>query len=612
MKINSLDQARTFCFYLVTASSIQRFFFVWNERNHFLHMRLLNTVCGWDFVSDWRDNDYNFPTGRVIRVTESLIQELKQLRADFLQDKVYQEHKQSISRLYTTISSLEENDLFFVYRIVYTLPSQKLLFKVYTELFYTRRGRTKEEADNWYNDNAASFFGEYTLNFYEKYKQGELLREKRTCRFCGHKVPFTKFKDDAHVVPESIGGSKDLICYEECDNCNKEFGEGIEQNLVNWFDYRRSLYRVRRKRGGIPKAYGQNYVIEDNHISIFGVNPHEEKFKALGACTVTLQGIYRALCKIAVDLIESEHLSRLQTTIKWIRFGNPRSRCYPKIAQMDSLPYHKAPSVYIFTRTDGLDRDDAPLHFCILRLFDLAFLYVLPHVDGRMLFDDDYTQRIPVEALKVLGFDKDWIWESYDTIEERFPHVWLESSEQGMETSNSHLGPPIEKLRKEKKPEDWIDFPDPQISREDISSSAIKNVISYKSVGQDCLKYISGSILDTKIIIDHNGRVGPFVTMHVEYCDVRTNEKVLVYDASVSFVEGVTRGQIQNEGEVITVHYKLLFSLIDYALDEMCMQLLMQYPDIQFNRHSLAAHDAFDLSDTIRLFYMDGGSLKEL
>ena len=49
-KINTLDQDRTFCFFLITRTSIGAYFFEWDEPNHKLQMQMLNTICGWSFV----------------------------------------------------------------------------------------------------------------------------------------------------------------------------------------------------------------------------------------------------------------------------------------------------------------------------------------------------------------------------------------------------------------------------------------------------------------------------------------------------------------------------------------------------------------------------------
>lgn len=45
-KINTLDQDRTFCFFLITRTSIGAYFFEWDEPNHKLQMQMLNTICG--------------------------------------------------------------------------------------------------------------------------------------------------------------------------------------------------------------------------------------------------------------------------------------------------------------------------------------------------------------------------------------------------------------------------------------------------------------------------------------------------------------------------------------------------------------------------------------
>lgn len=84
------------------------------------------------------------------------------------------------------------------------------------------------------------------MRYYGHAKVGELERSKRVCRFCGESIPAVKFDKIAHAVPESIGGHKNLICYEECDKCNEAFGEGIERNLCEWFDFRRSTHQVKK------------------------------------------------------------------------------------------------------------------------------------------------------------------------------------------------------------------------------------------------------------------------------------------------------------------------------------------------------------------------------
>ncbi|WP_407658637.1 HNH endonuclease [Leptospira limi] len=54
--------------------------------------------------------------------------------------------------------------------------------------------------------------------------------EKYVCRFCGSTHKEATFTKDAHAISESIG-NKSLLSYSECDECNKIFGNGIEDHL---------------------------------------------------------------------------------------------------------------------------------------------------------------------------------------------------------------------------------------------------------------------------------------------------------------------------------------------------------------------------------------------
>lgn len=529
--INTLNQEQTFCFFLVTRISIEPYFFNWGEPNHELHMKMLNTICGWPFLRGWEDQEYDFPRGKAVKVDEKIKKEAKLLQDSILASNI-NSHKNLICSLYKTLSSLEDGELFFIYRVVNTYPSQRLLYKIVNELSFIGNGKSKEDADIWFGKYAATFYDEYDVRFYYHEKIGELERNKRVCRFCGRSIPEVKFEKVAHVVPESIGGNKNLICYEECDECNANFGKGVERNLCEWFDFRRSTHQVKKKSGGVPKAYGRNYVVENNRTSIFLEKGAGKNIKLIGSGTITLQGIYRALCKIVIDLIDKEYLEQLKTTIEWIRFGKPKSSHYPQIAQMCGLPEVKEPMIYIFTRKDGLDTDNAPLHICILRIFDMAFLYIIPHVNGRMVFQEDYTKCIPTEALKVLGFTEEWIWESYDTTEKRNPHVVLDISHSKIIASNSKEKAPVEKLRIEQKPKDSIDFIEPTIKASDIFGHNIESIYFTKT---DDKQSVSGNV-SVQIIIDLSQKTPLFIRLNVVYKDMKYNTQFadIMYSAQIS------------------------------------------------------------------------------
>ncbi|CUU82526.1 HNH endonuclease [Campylobacter hyointestinalis] len=52
----------------------------------------------------------------------------------------------------------------------------------------------------------------------------------KKCRFCGKSCPEVTFKNISHAIPECLG-NKQIICKNECDECNKFFSEKLENHL---------------------------------------------------------------------------------------------------------------------------------------------------------------------------------------------------------------------------------------------------------------------------------------------------------------------------------------------------------------------------------------------
>lgn len=603
--INTLDQDRNFCFFLITRMSIGSYFFEWDEPNHKLQMQMLNTICGWSFVRGWNDCEYSYPTGKAVRMDMHIKNDAKSLRDEICTgDKDC--HKSLISSFYKTLLSVEDDELFFIYRVVYTFPSQRLLYKILNELSYIKKGKSKEEADVWFDKYAATFFNEYDVRYYGHAKVGELERAKRVCRFCGESMPTVKFDKIAHAVPESIGGHKNLICYEECDRCNETFGAGIERNLCEWFDFRRSTHQVKKKSGGVPKAYGRNYVIENKKVSLFLDKDVTEKIKLVGSGTVTLQGIYRALCKIAIDLIDNEYLDQLKTTIKWVRFGRPKSSHYPQIAQMHGLHEVKEPMVYICSRKDRQDTDTVPLHLCIFRIFDLAFLYVLPHVNDRMVFHENYTRCIPTEALKVLGFTGNWEWSSYDTTEERNPHVWLDLSNSKREASDKKEKAPIEKLRVERKPTNSIEFIDPKITTSDVLKRDLESICFTHT---DKLQNVYGNV-STMAIVDLSQKIPLFVRLSITYEDISQDEKLATVVYSVQISPNVLHQQMNlYKDDSLSLNQDLFVCILEIMLNNLYIEILAKHANFPYTREMLYANNVRELLNDMQLIFMKDGQI---
>ena len=74
----------------------------------------------------------------------------------------------------------------------------------------------------------------------ERIRFGVQERTKRICRYCGKRMPETTFKKDAHTISNSLGNIF-FFTNDECDECNTNFGSGIEQEFIKYVSVYRTL-----------------------------------------------------------------------------------------------------------------------------------------------------------------------------------------------------------------------------------------------------------------------------------------------------------------------------------------------------------------------------------
>lgn len=266
----------------------------------------------------------------------------------------------------------------------------------------------------------------------DRKKIGEKNKEKRICRFCNNGINTTKkvtFRNKAHIIPEALG-NKGLITYEECDECNNRFGKTIEKDLIAYFDIFRVFYGVKGKNG-IPTLKFDNYtqikhytkydhnkllenaspevakLINNNLIVIVSKNINfSETTKNLSVPlesrnNITLGNIYKAFCKMIINLVERDELKYLQNTISWINSEKEEIYAIPKIA---SAVIH---SMYV---------DNPQIAFYIRKDNDSK----LPHIVGEFSFKCfKYVFIVPFSDKDKLTFVKD---EEYEYFRKNFYH----------------------------------------------------------------------------------------------------------------------------------------------------------------------------------------------
>ncbi len=235
-------------------------------------------------------------------------------------------------------------------------------------------------------------------------KVGEVDKSKRICRFCGADGPF---KYVAHAIPEALGNTL-LICNEECDVCNQRLKE-IEDNFIHLMDFRRAMYKIKSKKSSDCRTiYGNNYTIapdsygepilyikSSQNLTRTTLDGYREmKFDHYEP--VVDQDIYRALVKMAIDLMPSSRLVHFQKTIEWLTKRNDDiiPDALPSVGY-GTLPdgnMYEQPVLFLFFRPEKVI--DIPYCTAILFITDIAYKFVIPYVDadnGLFKYDEELT-----------------------------------------------------------------------------------------------------------------------------------------------------------------------------------------------------------------------------
>lgn len=267
----------------------------------------------------------------------------------------------------------------------------------------------------------------------EKIRIGK--RKKQTCRFCHKDYKQVKFKEDAHAIPESLGNDL-LFCNEECDECNSNLAGLVENNLVSFLDFNRAMSYVETKDGIIPEIEGDNFFIRRNENGLPQIHIIGDKVdrayindgivRLEHRAKITDNGIYKALCKIVIDLIPSRYLCHFNNTVEWIN-GIVYGYKYPSVYWKYSNNNKEQPYLWLFL--NDKNKNFTPFCTCLLSVCNMVFLYIVPYVDideGKFKTNISLSQHWPL-FLKTFGGD----WNAMDLSKDNpsTPHYDLDISE---------------------------------------------------------------------------------------------------------------------------------------------------------------------------------------
>lgn len=150
------------------------------------------------------------------------------------------------------------------------------------------------------------------------------------CRFCGRDSASTRFRHDAHAIPQLLG-NRTLFTREECDQCNLFFGSTIENDLGNWTKPTRTFSRIKGKKGvptlkNVKEGWRIKYDGRTLRMTQYEPNP---KFKVdIDKRQVTLQlkrdpftpvAVLKALVRVGLTLLPKDELANFGEALEWVR-----------------------------------------------------------------------------------------------------------------------------------------------------------------------------------------------------------------------------------------------------------------------------------------------------
>lgn len=392
------------------------------------------------------------------------------------------------------------------------------------------------------------------------------------CRFCGKKYPDARFKKkNAHAIPDALG-NKLVFCNDECQKCNADLST-IDKELAEYLKFRRAENKIVNKKNKIIKVWGHNFFYDGaigelkiSRLAILKETENKYYVKLEGAEPITHLGIYKALAKIAIDLMPRNLVDDFRNTIDWIRgFFIPKT--LPNVFYAYRKSHICQPLAEVFIRRDFALSPGLPKCIVALSIIDLTFLFIVPLGNNEPIYDSNYLMPYIANIFQQLQPSETNLKIEHIDMADRigkFAHVktWIDKNEckivDQREFNNTQ----------EKNPNS-VDFPDFEPSLVNIVNTQVN--ISYQEPDA-CLT--NELRIEDSIVRIINDRIRPDIkrsTFHciwdIEIQSLHNRNSVLKAQCRVTAIH-------RNISKVCSVSANETSSLfIGYMLDAACRQI---------------------------------------
>jgi len=244
----------------------------------------------------------------------------------------------------------------------------------------------------------------------KKYYIGK--KNKKICRFCSESEPKVTFRTIAHAIPECLG-NKNIICYDECDTCNKNFSENIEIHLDKITLRYRNINMIKGKKK-IP-----SYKSNDKKIRIDVVNKEERLNQVIASQnsnSITFDKdknilkqnydipshvpslAYKTLVKMALSIMDYSSLKDFNLLNIWIQdkqqelnLGFPLKVMFTFIPAINPLQ-----KIFVYLFKNKNDKQEYFSHMFVLAFGNIMYQIGIPN-------DIEIIERKSKKMLKLLS-----------------------------------------------------------------------------------------------------------------------------------------------------------------------------------------------------------------
>ncbi len=321
--------------------------------------------------------------------------------------KNYSDELPIVNQVNDFLRKIGENEYFFF------LPNEHLDIEkdshYYLKLLSLESGLEYEKIEGSFNKNNLPVYKAYDVILYNedsKHRIGEIDKTKRVCRFCNKSFPVVTFRNDAHAISESLG-NKRIYLNEECDSCNTRFSQSIEEDIIEYFGFWRTIFKIKGKQG-IPKTQGKNFKMyhEDKVVIKLDESSSDKTKFILKSKSFSHQNVYRALCKFAISVLDNKYLDKFEKTIDWINQELTVPKL-PLISIRRTEYFKKHPEIIVYL--NKAERKDLPFAVVDFQLYFFKYVYIIP------LCSKNYTDFIKESEFKqfwsfftMYSVHKDW------------------------------------------------------------------------------------------------------------------------------------------------------------------------------------------------------------